>query len=141
MNMTVEEAIQAVHRVGTLDTGGGQLRYEVPKERPPEIDVALATLRTNRDAALIALNGANVEDVGESKTLETFLKGSAVELWSDALGERFWLVADEEDAAKLGEPRGTVYTAPEARRVIQIGDPATVAEIHEWKRRFDGVIR
>jgi hypothetical protein len=73
--------------------------------------------------------------------LETVLKGLAIELWSDALGERFWLVADEADAAKLGERRGTVYTAAEARRVVQIGDSATVAEIHDWKRRFDGVIR
>ena len=73
-------------------------------------------------------------------SLEAVLKGLAVELWSDALGERFWLVADETDAAELGEPRGTVYTASEARCVIQIGDPASIAEIHEFKRRF-GVLR
>lgn len=73
--------------------------------------------------------------------LEALLKGFAIELWSDALGERFWLVADETDAASLREPRGTVYTAAEARRIIQIGDPAIVAEIHKWKRHFDGVIR
>ena len=77
----------------------------------------------------------------EHGSMESVLKGKAIELWSDALGQRFWLVADEEDAAKLGEPRGTVYTAAEARRVIEIGDPATVAKLHEWKRRFDGVIR
>ena len=75
-----------------------------------------------------------------TKPLESVLKGRAIELWSDALGERFWLVADEEDAATLGEVRGTVYTAAEARRVVQIRDPASVAEIHNWKRRFDGVI-
>lgn len=73
--------------------------------------------------------------------LEAVLRGRGIELWSDALGERFWLVADEEDAARLGEPRGTIYTAAEVRRVIQIGDAATVAEIHEWKRRFDGRLR
>jgi hypothetical protein len=27
------------------------------------------------------------------------------------------------------------------RRVIQIGDPATVLEIHEWKRKFNGRVR
>src|SRR4051812_25852012 len=75
------------------------------------------------------------------KPLELVLKGSAIELWSDALSERLWIVADEEDVAKLGEPRGTVYTAAEARCVIQIGDPATVAEIHDWKRRFEATIR
>jgi hypothetical protein len=73
--------------------------------------------------------------------LEHVLKGRAIELWSDALGERFWLVADEADAARLGEPRGTVYTAAEARQVVRIGDPAAVAEIHRWKRKFEGVIR
>ncbi len=77
----------------------------------------------------------------ELPSLEEVLRGRAIELWCDALGERFWLVADEEDAAKLGEPRGNVYTAAEARKVVQIGDPASVHEIHEWKRRFDGCIR
>jgi hypothetical protein len=80
-------------------------------------------------------------DHNEPPILEDVLRGRAIELWSDALGERFWLVADEADAARLGEPRGTVYTAAEARRVVQIGDPATVAEVHAWKRRFEGVIR
>jgi hypothetical protein len=76
-----------------------------------------------------------------TEPLDGVLKGFAVELWSDALGERFWLVADEEDAAKLRKPRGTVYTAAEAQRVIQIGDSATVAEIHDWKRRFEAIVR
>ncbi len=78
---------------------------------------------------------------GETQSLEAVLKGRAIELWFDARGERLWLVAAEADAARLGKPHGTVYTAAEARRVIQIGDPAVVAEIHNWKRRFDGVIR
>ncbi len=34
-----------------------------------------------------------------------------------------------------------MYTAAEMRRVVQIGDPATVLEIHEWKRKFDGRVR
>ena len=69
--------------------------------------------------------------------LEDVLRGVAVELWSDAAG-RLFIVADEDDARRLGEPRGIVYTATELRRVIQIGDPAIVLEIHEWKRTFDG---
>lgn len=80
------------------------------------------------------------EPEGEPE-LEAVLKGRAIELWSDARGERFWLVADEEDAKRLGEPRGIIYTAAEARRVVQIGDAAVVSEIHNWKRRFEGVIR
>jgi hypothetical protein len=72
--------------------------------------------------------------------LEDVLKGHAIELWSDAAGCLF-IVADEDDARRLGEPRGTVYTADEMRRVVQIGDPATVLEIHEWKRRFNARVR
>src|SRR5262249_50358723 len=76
----------------------------------------------------------------ESGPLESILKGLAVELWSDAAGVLF-IVADEEDARRLGEPRGTLYTADELRCVVQIGDPAIVLEIHEWKRRFDARVR
>jgi hypothetical protein len=56
-------------------------------------------------------------NIEETRSLEDVLKGRAIELWFDASGETFWLVADEADAAKLGERRGTVYTAAEARRV------------------------
>ncbi|MFN0171526.1 MAG: hypothetical protein ACKV22_34345 [Bryobacteraceae bacterium] len=75
----------------------------------------------------------------EPDSLESVLKGLAVELWSDATGSLF-LVADEEDARRLSEPRGTVYTADEVRRIVQIGDPETVLEIHEWKRTFNGTV-
>jgi hypothetical protein len=37
----------------------------------------------------------------ESASLESVLKGLAVELWSDAAGKLF-IVADEDDAACLG---------------------------------------
>ena len=72
--------------------------------------------------------------------LKEVLKGFAVELWSDAAG-RLFIVADEDDARRLDEPRGNVYTASEMRRVVQIGDPAIVLEIHEWKRTFNGRLR
>ena len=72
--------------------------------------------------------------------LEDVLKGLAIELWSDAAGGLF-IVADEDDAHRLGELRGAVYTAAELRRVVQIGDPAIVLEIHEWKRAFNGRVR
>jgi hypothetical protein len=72
--------------------------------------------------------------------LEDVLKGLAIELWSDATG-RLFIVADEEDVKRLGEPRGAVYTAAELRCVLQIGDPVIVREIHEWKRAFDGKVR
>ena len=76
----------------------------------------------------------------ESGSLESVLRGLAIELWSDAAGCLF-IVADEDDARRLGEPRGTVYTAAEIRRELQIGDPAIVLEIHEWKRIFDGRVQ
>jgi hypothetical protein len=73
----------------------------------------------------------------ERESLEGVLKGLAIELWSDAAGGLF-IVTDEDDARRLGEPRGTVSTAAELRRVVQIRDPAIVREIHGWKRTFDG---
>lgn len=76
----------------------------------------------------------------QAGSLESLLRGLAIELWSDAAGCLF-IVADEDDARRLGEPRGAVYTAAEMRRVVQIGDPAIVLEIHEWKRKFNGRVR
>jgi hypothetical protein len=76
----------------------------------------------------------------QSTALEDILKGFAIELWSNSAG-RLFIVADEDDARRLGEPRGNVYAAAEIRRVVQIGDPAIVLEIHEWKRMFNGRLR
>lgn len=84
--------------------------------------------------------GPVLDQPTEPEPLEGVLKGLAIELWSNHAGCLF-IVADEEDARRLGEPRGTVYTADELRRVVQIGDPATVLEIHEWKRKFNGQLR
>jgi hypothetical protein len=72
--------------------------------------------------------------------LESVLKGIAVELWSDSAGSLF-IVADEADARRLHEPRGTIYTAAELRRIVRIGDTEIVRQIHEWKRTFDGRVR
>jgi hypothetical protein len=76
----------------------------------------------------------------EPGSLEAVLKGRAVELWSDQAG-RLFLVSDEEDARRLGEPRGEVYTATEMCMVIQITDPETVLEIHGWKREFNARVQ
>lgn len=73
-------------------------------------------------------------------SLEMVLKGKAIELWSDLCGEVLWLVADEDDVARLGEPRGSVYTAAEARMICRITDPKMVREIHAYKRKFDGKV-
>ena len=79
-------------------------------------------------------------ELRQSAALEDVLKGWAIELWSDAAG-RLFLVADEDDARRLGEPRGTVYTTAEMRRLVHVRDPAIVLEIHEWKRTFNGRVR
>ncbi len=79
----------------------------------------------------------------EPESLESVLKGRVVELWSIAAG-RLFLVADETDARlaseHFGARRGEIYTAVEARRIIAVDDPSAVAEIHDFKRRFDGMI-
>src|SRR5688572_18155986 len=82
--------------------------------------------------ALVMIDRA-LDKPQEAEPLEGVLKGLAIELWSDRAGCLF-IVADEDDARRLGEPRGVVYTAAELRRVVQIDDPATVLELHEWKR-------
>ena len=79
-------------------------------------------------------------ETAEIRPLEEALQGQAVELYL-ADGDRLFIVADEADAAKLGEPRGTIYTAAEARRIVQIADPSVVAEVHRWKRKFDATVR
>lgn len=84
--------------------------------------------------------GTVSRETSEIRPLEEALKDRALELYL-ADGERLFIVADEVDAAKLGEPRGTVYTAAEVRRVVQIADPSVVAEVHRWKREFNATVR
>lgn len=80
---------------------------------------------------------------GEPDSLESALKGQAIELWSIGAG-RLFLVSDEADAGQaiscFGARRGEVYTAAEARRIVAVNDRAVVAEIHDWKQRFEGVV-
>jgi hypothetical protein len=47
----------------------------------------------------------------ESVSLESVLSGLVIELWSDPAG-RLFIVADEDDAQRLGEP---------ARRIEKLG--------------------
>ena len=84
--------------------------------------------------------GRGLDPPQQPKSLEDVLKGLAIELWSNAAGCLF-IVADEEDALRLGESRGSVYTADELRKVVQIEDPATVLEIHQWKLKFNASLR
>ena len=79
-------------------------------------------------------------EAADNAPLEEVLKGRALELYL-ADGERLFIVADEADAATLGEPRGTIYTAAEVRRIVQVTDPNVVAEVHRWKRELNATVR
>jgi hypothetical protein len=56
--------------------------------------------------------GTGFRETVEIAPLGEVLKGLAVELYL-ADGNRLFIVADEEDALRLSQPRGTVYTAAE----------------------------
>jgi hypothetical protein len=83
--------------------------------------------------------GTVSQETSEISPLEETLKGRAMELYL-AGGDRVFIVADEADAAKLGEPRGTIYTAAEVHRIVQVADPNVVAEVHRWKRQFNATV-
>jgi hypothetical protein len=140
--MTTEQAIEEVRRVGSLAVTADGIRYEI-RNRGPETARALAILKERKSEAMTLLSGST-EQVTKAEQLESVLKGQAIELWSTAAG-RLFLVADEADTGqameRFGARRGEIYTAAEARRIIAVKDPAVVAEIHDWKRRFDGVVR
>lgn len=139
--MTVPEAIARVRETGSIELIGGAIRYEI-RRRGPGITEALATLKAHKPEALEFLSATTTSP--ETEPMESLLKGSAIELWSDAAG-RLFLVADDADARRvmerLGARRGEIYTASEAQRIVAVGDPKVVAEIHDWKQRFDGVVR
>jgi len=88
----------------------------------------------------IAKQAIQQSHTADAPPLDTAIKGLAIELWSDMLGERFWLVADEADAALLAEPRGIVYSASEARMLIRVTDPSIALEVIRYKAQFDGIV-
>ncbi len=74
------------------------------------------------------------------QSLEQILKGHAVCLYSDLVGENLWIVADEVDAERLieqGERRGAIYTRTESRLVTRIDHPEIVKQVHAFKREFN----
>jgi hypothetical protein len=83
--------------------------------------------------------GAVSGETAEIAPLEEVLKSRALELYL-ADGERLFIVADEADAVMLGKPRGTIYTAAEVHRIVQVADPNVVTELHRWKREFNATV-
>ena len=69
--------------------------------------------------------------------LPSIVKGQAVCLYSDLVGENLWIAADEDDAQILvsqGERRGQIYTPEEARLIFRIADAEIVKQVHAFKR-------
>jgi hypothetical protein len=139
----IAEALDIIRRVGAVESSEGKLKLKFPESERAALQPAIDALRSGKKEALALLaeplKGHNLGHE-ERQSLEDVLNGLAVELWSNAAG-RLFIVADEDDARRLGEPRGIVYTASEVRREAQIADPAIVREIHRWKREFNGRIR
>lgn len=92
------------------------------------------------DPAFEGFVGPPLPEERETPPLRSVLRNRVVELYLTN-GDRLFMVADEDDAAKLGEPRGSIYTAAEVRLVIQIADPGIIAEVHRWKRQFEATVR
>ena len=135
--MTVQQSIQLLSNSGAqISVTGDRIRVVLPEDAPETAEVAMEVIREHKAEAIDLLSREQL-----AEALEEVLKGQAVELWSDLAGERLFIVADEEDAAKLDEPRGTIYTAAEVRMIVSIRDPNVVAEIHNWKRTFMGRLR
>jgi len=75
-------------------------------------------------------------------TLEQVLKGTAIALYCDLVQNTLWIVADEEDARRLGERRGVVYTADEIHLVASIdNDPEIIRSVHEFKSTFNVAVK
>ncbi len=128
LSMTVEQAIETVRSSGGVELEAGRIRCRVARSRPPDVEAALTVIRERKPEALRLL---------EEEPLERVLKGTAVALYSNLVKQTLWLVADEEDARKLGEPRGTVYTADEIRLITTIDDPEAVRAVHALKEKFN----
>ena len=92
------------------------------------------------EPGFVGFEGPVSGETAEIASLEEVLKGQAIELYL-ADGERLFIVAHEADAAKLEEPRGTIYTAAEVRLIVQVTDPTVVAEVQKWKREFNATVR
>ena len=104
--MTVEESIELLAESGAqISVTGDRIRVVLPEDAPGTAEAALDVLREHKAEAISFLARAQAEP------LETTLKGRAIELWSDLAGERLFIVADEEDAAKLGCP-GRILSGP-----------------------------
>ena len=137
--MTVPEAVAELHAVGEVRVVGETIVCRIPRRKTPAQTKALEVVRRQKTQALTLLVKSQ-EARQKRKPLEEILKGCAIGLYSDLVGENFWICADENDAERLtmeGDKRGQIYAADEVRLVITIKDPAIVRQVHEFKRELD----
>ena len=146
--MTVEKAIETVRKVGKIEAVENDIDVKVPRASVERLQSAFSTIRGHRTEALALLgstlsapaSGWQREQTAAEALPSDALKGYAVCLYSDLVGENLWIVADEEDAGRLidqGERRGAVYTRAESRLVTRINDPDIVKQVHAFKREFN----
>lgn len=83
---------------------------------------------------------ANAPLASDPKAGAFTLKGQAAELWR--AGERFFVVADEEDAMlatdRLKAKRGEEWTGAELEQVARLEDQAARDLVERFKREFNG---
>jgi hypothetical protein len=137
--MTVTVALEMIRRAGSVMDAGGSLKLTFPKSMRTELLPAIETLKTRKAEALAQLAQS---DSVELPPIEESLKGRAVELWRD--GNRFFLVADDEDAqeamGRFGASRGEIWTRAELELVARFRDQAIRDEIETFKRKLDGAL-
>lgn len=154
--MRVPQALQLIRKFGTVEVCGGKLKIRFPRGARPALQEALQVLQQGKTEVLTLLtttkssrppNVADSGGVGQNLTPAapglnhaSDLKGQTVELWR--AGERFFVVADDEDARlameRLGARRGEVWTGAEMEQVARLEDQAARDLIERFKRELDG---
>jgi len=141
--MTVAAALGILQNVGTVRLSHGIIRLRFPEEKRAALRAAIDVLRNCKAEAITLLNAEPSPQSGVIVSEGGRLKNHAVELWRK--GERYFIVADEEDAAlaktRLKASAGETWTAPEVEIVAQIEDQASRDEIQRFKRKFNGRVR
>jgi hypothetical protein len=138
--MTVEKAIEAIRQAGRIWPGDGCIRADVPKRLVSHLQEEIDTIRNHRKEALSLLSASGLPP----EKLPPIVKGQAVCLYSDLVGENLWIAADEDDAQILvsqGERRGQIYTPKEVRLIIRSGDPEIVKQAHAFKSKLNARMR